>query len=165
MPTEPGGPDAAARGPGAHRYPPLPTERSEPDAAAAAAVDPLRSPDVGGRVVRGSTVRGAGYAAGLVLLAGGSVLLLRYLGVVDFGRYVTVMALIGIVSGVTDAGLTAIGARELSVARPGAERRELLANLLTLRLLLTPLGVLLATGFALVAGYDHTQVLGTIFAG
>src|SRR5919197_1194904 len=123
----------------------MPPEPSEPDGAAAAAVDPLRSADLGSRVVRGSTLRGLGYAAGLLLLAGGSVLLLRYLGVVDFGRYVTVMALIGIVSGVTDAGLTAIGAREMSITPKGPDRDALLASLLTLRLLLTPLGVVVAT--------------------
>jgi O-antigen/teichoic acid export membrane protein len=141
-------------------------EPSDPaQASSAPETDPLRSSDVGPRVVRGGAVRGGGYAAGLLLLAVGSVLLLRDLGVVDFGRYVTVMALVGIVSGVTDAGLTAIGAREMSIARPGPDRDDLLAHLLSLRLLLTPLGVLAATGFALIAGYDRTMVLGTVFAG
>src|ERR671936_1488500 len=127
-------------------------------------VDLLRSADVGPRVVRGGALRGIGYMAGLLLVAGGSVLLLRHLGVVDFGRYVTVMALIGIVSGVSDAGLTTIGARELSVAE-GEQRKELLQHLITLRLVLTPLGGVAATLFALIAGYDHTMVYGTIFAG
>jgi O-antigen/teichoic acid export membrane protein len=127
--------------------------------------DVLRSPDTGLRVVRGSALRGGGYVAGVLLVAAASVLLLRYLGVVDFGRYVTVMALIGIVSGVTDAGLTAIGNRELAVTRPGEERRRLIANLVSLRLAITPLGVLLATAFALVAGYDDTMVKGTLLAG
>src|SRR5919106_1685757 len=104
--------------------------------------DVLRSPDTNIRVVRGSALRGVGYLAGILLVAGASVILLRYLGVVDFGRYVTVISLIGIVSGVTDAGLTAIGARELAVAPPGEERRRLLANLVSLRLVLTPIGVL-----------------------
>jgi O-antigen/teichoic acid export membrane protein len=143
----------------------MPIEPSEPVDAATAEVDPLRAPDVGPRVVRGGAVRGTGYMAGLLLLAAGSVLLLRYLEVVDFGRYVTVMALIGIVSGVSDAGLTAIGSREMSVVKAGPDRDALLANLLTLRLLFTPVGVAIATGFALIAGYDHTMVIGTIFAG
>lgn len=129
------------------------------------AEDVLRSPDTGLRVVRGSALRGGGYVAGMLLVAAASVLLLRYLGVVDFGRYVTVMALIGIVGGVTDAGLTAIGNRELAVVSPGEERRRLVANLLWLRLALTPLGVLLAAVFALVAGYDETMVKGTLLAG
>jgi O-antigen/teichoic acid export membrane protein len=140
------------------------TEPSEHDRELAQEVDLLRSTDVGPRVVRGGALRGIGYVAGLLLLAGGSVLLLRYLGVVDFGRYVTVTALIGIVSGVSDAGLTTIGARELSIARDD-DRRDLLAHLITLRLVLTPLGVLAATLFAIVAGYDHTMVYGTILAG
>src|SRR5205085_2813009 len=100
-------------------------------------VDLLRSADVGLRVVRGGALRGIGYIMGLLLVAGGSVLLLRYLSVADFGRYVTVMALIGIVTGISDAGLTTIGARELSIA-PEGERPDLMAHLLSLRLLLTP---------------------------
>jgi O-antigen/teichoic acid export membrane protein len=127
-------------------------------------VDLLRSAEVGPLVVRGGAVRGIGYTAGLALVAIGSVLLLRYLGVADFGRYVTVTALIGIVGGVSDAGLTTIGARELSIAEE-ARRPHLMANLITLRLLLTPIGVAAATLFALIAGYDHTMVYGTILAG
>jgi O-antigen/teichoic acid export membrane protein len=134
------------------------------DRVLAEEVDLLRSADVGLRVVRGGALRGIGYITGLLLVAGGSVLLLRYLSVADFGRYVTVMALIGIVTGVSDAGLTTIGAREMSIA-PESERPDLLAHLLSLRLLLTPLGVAGATLFALIAGYDHTMVYGTILAG
>src|ERR1051326_7974365 len=140
------------------------TEPTDHDRELAKEVDLLRSADVGPVVVRGGALRGIGYITGLLLVAGGSVLLLRYLGVVDFGRYVTVMALIGIVSGVSDAGLTAIGAREMSIV-PQEERPDLLAHLISLRLLLTPLGVVVATLFAVVAGYDHTMVYGTILAG
>jgi O-antigen/teichoic acid export membrane protein len=143
----------------------MPTEQSDHDRALAEEVDLLRSAEAGPRVVRGGALRGIGYVAGLLLVAGGSVLLLRYLGVADFGRYVTVTALIGIVSGVTDAGLTLIGARELSIARTAGERRELLSHLISLRLLLTPIGVVGATLFAVIAGYDHTMVYGTILAG
>jgi O-antigen/teichoic acid export membrane protein len=140
------------------------TEPSEHDRTLEAEVDLLRSAEVGPRVVRGGALRGIGYAGGLGLVAIGSVLLLRYLGVADFGRYVTVTALIGIVSGVSDAGLTTIGARELSIAEE-ARRPHLMANLITLRLVLTPIGVAVATLFAIVAGYDHTMVYGTILAG
>ncbi len=142
----------------------MPTQQSDDGRELAAEVDLLRSADVGPRVVRGGALRGIGYVAGLLLVAGGSVLLLRYLGVVDLGRYVTVMALIGIVSGVSDAGLTTIGAREMSIAGE-EDRRDLLAHLITLRLILTPLGVVGATLFAVIAGYDHTMVYGTILAG
>ena len=66
--------------------------------------DVLRTGEAGGKVIRGGALRGAGYAAGILLGAGTSVLLLRHLGVEDFGRYGIVIALLGIVSAVTDAG-------------------------------------------------------------
>lgn len=94
-----------------------------------------------------------------------SAFLLRYLGVVDFGRYVTVTALIGIVGGVTDAGLTTIGSRELALRPAGPERNRVLSNLVALRLFVTPVGVVAATAFSVVAGYDRTLVYGTLLAG
>ena len=65
--------------------------------------DILRSPEAGQRVIRGGTIRGLGYGLGVGLTAIASVFLLRYLGVDDFGRYVTVLSLMAIVSGITDA--------------------------------------------------------------
>jgi O-antigen/teichoic acid export membrane protein len=127
--------------------------------------EPLLNPDVGLRVIRGGTIRGAGYVVGMALTAGASILLLRYLGVVEFGRYATVASLAAIVSGVTDAGLTAIGGRDLALRPPGNDRRRLLANMLGLRLVITPAGVLVATLFAIVVGYDRTLILGTVLAG
>ena len=126
--------------------------------------DLLRAPEAGRLVIRGAAVRGLGYGAGVLLVAAASVFLLRYLGVAEFGRFATIMSLIAIASGVTDAGLTAVGARDLPL-RPRVAQPRLLANLLGLRLLLTPLGVLGATVFALVAGYDDELVLGTLLAG
>ena len=126
--------------------------------------DVLRTPQAGARVIRGSALRGLGYGAGILLAAGTSVLLLRYLGVVDFGRYATVAALLGIVSGITDAGLTAVGSRELAVRKP-ADRAAVLRNLVALRLVVTPIGVGAAVLFALVAGYDSTLVYGTLLGG
>lgn len=126
--------------------------------------DVLRTGEAGGLVIRGGVLRGAGYGAGIVLGAATSVLLLRHLGVESFGRYGIVVALVGIVSAVTDAGLTAIGSRELAVL-PRAERPPLLANLLGLRIVLTAAGVLAATAFAAVAGYPGVVIAGTALAG
>jgi O-antigen/teichoic acid export membrane protein len=126
--------------------------------------DLLRSPEAGGKVIRGSALRAAGYGAAFVIGGVTSVLLLRHLGVVRFGRYMTVMSLLAIVGGVTDAGLTVVGSRELAVRRP-EERPDLLANLLAIRLLVTVAGVILAIGFALAAGYDSTLVYGTALGG
>lgn len=127
--------------------------------------DVLRSPEAGGLVIRGTAVRVAGYCIGILIGLAVSVLLLRHLGVAEFGRYVTVTALLGIVAGVTDAGLTAVGARELSLRTSAAERDRVLGSLIALRLIITPVGVALAVGFAVVAGYDGTLVAGTVLGG
>jgi len=128
-------------------------------------VDVLSTPEAGGRVIRGGALRGGGYVVGVALGAATSVFLLRSLTVADFGRYATVAALIGIVSTMTDAGLTVVGARELALRQRGTERLELLRTLLGLRIVLTAVGVVLAVAFALVAGYDTTMVWGTLLAG
>ena len=126
-------------------------------------LDLLASPEAGGRVVRGGVLRGVGYGIGTIVAAGTAVLLLRHLGRVDFGRYGTVGALLGVISGISDAGLTAVGARELALAAP-AERPRLLRNLVTLRLAITPVGVVAAAAFAFVS-YDRTMFWGTVLGG
>ena len=63
-------------------------------------------------------------------------MLLRHLGVADFGRYGTVIALVAIASGLADAGLNMTGSRELALLPRGSERRRLLGALLGARLLL-----------------------------
>jgi O-antigen/teichoic acid export membrane protein len=126
--------------------------------------DVLSGPDVARHVVRGGYQRATGFVAVNLLTAAAAVLLLRHLGVADFGRYGTVLALLAIVQGVSDAGLSLTGSRELSI-RTGEERRELLAHLLGLRILLTGAGVVIAVAFAALAGYGETLVLGTALAG
>jgi O-antigen/teichoic acid export membrane protein len=126
-------------------------------------LDLLATPDAGGRVVRGGLLRGIGYGVGTLVAAGTAVLLLRHLGRADFGRYGTVGALLGVISGVSDAGLTAVGSRELALA-PLADRPRLLRNLVTLRLAITPVGIVAAAVFAFVA-YDRTMFWGTVLGG
>jgi O-antigen/teichoic acid export membrane protein len=135
---------------------------SPPEAPAANAH--LEAEGVGGRVVRGSATRILAMAATNVLVAIGAVVLLRYLGVDDFGRYGTVMALVAIVQGVTDAGLTITGTRELTNV-DGEERRQLLAHVLGLRIVLTAVGMVGAVVFAVAVGYDSQLVVGTALAG
>lgn len=134
---------------------------SETDAAQ---VDVLDTPAAGSRAIRGSGVRAAGYVAGALLAFVSAPLLVRHLGVVEFGRYVSVISLIALVSGVTDVGLSALAVREYSV-RKGRARDELMRSILGARLLLTSGGVLVATGFAAVAGYGTDLVIGTLLAG
>lgn len=115
--------------------------------------------------MRGGLIRAVGYGISTALGLATAVLLLRHLGVEDFGRYATVMAVLGIVAGVTDAGLTAVGSRELSVARTAVERVHILNNLLLLRVVGASLGVAAAVGFTVVAGYDGVVIAGTAVGG
>lgn len=124
----------------------------------------LTAPDAGGRAIRGGLLRTAGYGAGLLLTAVASVFLLRHLGVVRFGQYTTVVAIVTIVQGVTDAGLTLVGQRAY-VHADVQRRRTLLADLVGIRLVLTPLGVLVGVLFAVIAGYPDALVTGTVLAG
>lgn len=125
----------------------------------------LRSRTAGGRVIRGGALRAIAYGVGALLSTLASAVLLRYLGVVDVGRFVTVMSIVAIANGVTEGGLAVISQREYATARSEAGRRAVLADTLAMRLVLSPAGVLAAVAFALVAGYDETIVRGTAIAG
>ena len=127
--------------------------------------DVLRSPSAGGKVIRGGALRAVGYGAAVVVGTATAALLLRHLGVDDFGRYVTVTALLGIVAALTDSGLTAVGNREMATRKAGWERDHLLANLLVVRVAATVVGVLGAVAFALVVGYPESMVAGTLVGG
>ena len=126
--------------------------------------DILDLPEAGPTVIRGGVLRVLGYVAGAGISVGSAVILLRYLSVADFGRYTQVIALVTIVAGLTDAGMTSIGVREFSV-REGAVRDALMRNLLGIRLVLTAVGVAVALGFAIVAGYTSAMVAGVALAG
>jgi O-antigen/teichoic acid export membrane protein len=133
-----------------------------------AAVEPpsdvLDSREAGGRIIRGGVVRGAGYVLSTLIALVGVALITRHLGVVDFGRFQTVMSLITMVATVTDAGMATLGLREYA-QRTGEERERLMRSLLGLRLGLTLAGVVIATLIALALGYDWELLLGTALAG
>jgi O-antigen/teichoic acid export membrane protein len=126
--------------------------------------DVLSGPDIADRVVRGGALRAIGFGVVNVLGVVSSVVLLRHLGVSDFGRYGTVIALVAIVSGLADAGLNMTGSRELALLPRGPERRRLLGALLGVRLLLLVVAALAALAFAAVAGYDSEMIAGTALA-
>jgi O-antigen/teichoic acid export membrane protein len=127
-------------------------------------VDVLRTPQAGALVIRGGLVRIAGYGLTVLFAAVTSVFLLRSLGVEDFGVYGVVAALLGIVSSLTEAGLTQVGSRDLPL-RPAQERGRLLGTLLGVRIGLTAAGVLVAGVFAWAAGYEDVAVAGVLIAG
>jgi O-antigen/teichoic acid export membrane protein len=126
--------------------------------------DVLDSADAGPAVIRGGALRAGGYVAGLVLGLASAPFLVRHLGNVGFGRYTLVLSIVALVQGLTEGGLGGIGLREYSL-RSGAERERLMRNLLGVRIALTLGGIAAAVGFAVVAGYDRTIVLGTAIAG
>jgi O-antigen/teichoic acid export membrane protein len=128
-------------------------------------VDVLSGPDLAGRVVRGGVMRVIGFAVVNLLGLAGSVVLLRHLGVDDYGRYGTVIALVGIAVGLGDVGLNVTGSRELALASDEAERRTLMGSLLGARLLLLTATVVASIVFAAVAGYDSAMLVGTAVAG
>jgi O-antigen/teichoic acid export membrane protein len=126
----------------------------------AAQVEPphvLDAPEAGASAVRGSALRSGGYVLSILLSLISAPLLVRHLGFADFGVYVTITAVVTIVSGVSDVGITSVGVREWAVRGVG-ERGELLANLLGARLAFTGTGCLGALGFGLAAGYDTTRM-------
>ncbi len=126
--------------------------------------DLLDTDRAGAAAIRGGAMRVGGYGLAILLSVGSSALLFRHLGVVDSGHYVTILALVTLAGGITDAGLSAIGVRELAT-RDSAGRRSLMRSLGGLRLALTFLGVAIAVLFAVLVGYEHTLVLGTLIAG
>jgi O-antigen/teichoic acid export membrane protein len=130
----------------------------------AAQPDLLDSTEAGGSVIRGSALRLGGHVLGALAGVAVSAVVIRQLGVVDTGRFVTVMSLVVIAGSISDLGLSAVGVREYAV-RPPDEGHRLLRNLLGMRLAFVALGVGAATAFAVLAGYGSTMVLGTLVAG
>jgi O-antigen/teichoic acid export membrane protein len=132
-----------------------------------AANDPLSvldSPTAGGRIIRGGVLRLLTYVVGITIGIASAALMTRHLGVEDFGRYVIVTSLISIVSGLTEAGIPNIAAREFATQERG-DRDALFANVLGIRLVVAVVGAGAAAAFAVLVGYDRTMVIGTLLAG
>jgi O-antigen/teichoic acid export membrane protein len=109
-------------------------------------------------------VRTGGYVLGLLLAVVSAPLLIRHLGVVTFGEYVTAVSIMTITTGVTEGGLGTLALREYSVLE-GRERWQLMRSILGLRLALSAAGIVAGLVFALIAGYRDLLVLGTVLAG
>lgn len=132
-----------------------------PEPRPPAATEVLDSPEAGGKVVRGSTMRVAAYVGGLLVGLISTPLIVRHLGVVDYGRYATVASLIYICAALTEGGIAALGLREYATLDT-AGRRSLVRNLLGLRLALVVVAAGMAIGFALITDYTEAMVLGTV---
>jgi O-antigen/teichoic acid export membrane protein len=136
---------------------------SEADAAASAQTplpgDPYQAGEAGGRVIRGGSLRVAGALAGVLVGAVSAPLVVRHLGVVDYGRYLTVSVVIFVITALSEGGLANVAVRLFSVADE-AGRRSLVSNLTGLRIALGSLGALAAVGFGLLVGYEKTLIVG-----
>ncbi|MCW2689047.1 MAG: oligosaccharide flippase family protein [Mycobacterium sp.] len=114
--------------------------------------------------IRGGAIRVVGYVIGILISLAAATILVRHLGISGFGRYITVISLIALVGGVTEAGIAVYGIREYGT-RDEPDRRQLMADLLGMRLTLTLVGVAAAVCFGLLVGYGDVLVVGTVLAG
>lgn len=128
-----------------------------------AVADGVSAPDAGIRAARGGALRTAGFAVATLLGLISAPLLIRHLGVEDFGRYLTVLSLVTVVAGLTEGGMAIILQREY-VSRSGPERTAVLRDLLGIRIALTVAGTALVLAFTMVAGYSRELILGTLVA-
>ncbi len=126
--------------------------------------DVLDRPEAGATAIRGAAIRTALFAAGLLLNLATVPFMIRHLGAVDYGYYVSVASIVFIVGAVTDAGLTNLGVRYW-VTSDAPARRSLLSNLIGLRLVLTTIGIGIATGLTALAGAPSVVVAGTAVYG
>ncbi len=134
------------------------------DSADPAEAHLLDSQAAGPAALRGSVLRTGSYVATILLSLISVRVLIDHLGVADFGRYATVIALITIVSGFTEGGLNSIVLREFATLS-GDRKRQMMGAAIGIRLVLTAVGVALAVAFAAAVGYSSTLVLGTALAG
>jgi O-antigen/teichoic acid export membrane protein len=122
--------------------------------------DVLDSPEAGATAIRGVLLRSVFYGAGLLVSLATVPFLIRHLGPVDYGFYVTVGAIVFIVGGITEGGLTNLGLRHYSADSTAEERAAIVRNLVGVRLVLTTIGIALATGVAALAGAASEIVVG-----
>jgi O-antigen/teichoic acid export membrane protein len=131
--------------------------------AAGIAADPLDAPGAGAAAARGGALRGAAWIGGAVLSLVSIPLLVRHLGVVDFGRYVAVLTAINVAALASDLGLAGLALREWSAADE-AERPRIMRTLLGMRLAVASVGAVVAIGFAAAANWNGPMVAGTAIA-
>jgi O-antigen/teichoic acid export membrane protein len=127
-------------------------------------VNILDTSAAGPSVIRGSALRLGGYLLGALATVVSSAVVIRHLGVIDTGHFLTVIALITIVATVSDLGLTGYAIREYA-AGPGSDGQRFLRNLLGIRVAITLIGLVIALLFGLLVGYPSVMVVGTVIAG
>jgi O-antigen/teichoic acid export membrane protein len=127
-------------------------------------VDILDTSAAGASVIRGGVLRLGGYLLGALATVGSSAVVIRHLGLIDTGHFLTVTALVTIVATISDLGLTGFAVREYSTGER-AQGRRFLRNLLGIRIALACAGLALAVLFGVLVGYPTVMVLGTMIMG
>ena len=126
--------------------------------------DVLDSPEAGAKAIRGVALRTALFGAGLILNLLSVPFMIRHLGAVAYGYYITVSSIVFIIGALTEAGLTNLGVRYYSTTH-GPEREALLRNLVGIRLTITAVGLGLATGVVALLGSPPLVTAGVLVYG
>lgn len=126
--------------------------------------DAVDSAEAGARFIRGGFIRLISFGAGLLFSLVSVPLVTRHLGPARFGYFGTVSAIVFIIAGFTEAGLTTLAIREYASRSP-ADRVALLRNLVGLRVTATTVAVLLVAAAAASAGSPQAITLGVLVAG
>jgi O-antigen/teichoic acid export membrane protein len=127
-------------------------------------IDVLDSEEAGPKAIRGGVIRTGGFGLALLFSAVSVPFMVRHLGPVDYGYFVTVSSIVFIIGGITEAGLTNLGIREVSVL-DGDARATFLSNLVGLRFVLTIPGIAIAVGLTWITGAHQQIVYGTAIVG
>jgi O-antigen/teichoic acid export membrane protein len=126
--------------------------------------DVLDSPLAGHKAISGGALRALAYATGILVGLVSAPVMIRYLGVVSYGRYVAVVSLVTVAAGVTEAGVNAIALREIT-NRDATRRARVMGELIGMRIVLTCAGVAGAIAIGALVGYDQTLRVGILLVG
>lgn len=149
---------------------PLPADSTPPaplmpaPGAVAGEADLIDTEAAGAAALRGGVLRASGFAGGILASVLSGVLVLRYLGDVGFGQYSAVIAVVAIVGGLTEAGISTIALREFATIRDADARDKAMQDLLGLRLVTGVVAIALAVAISAAAGYRAPLVIGTFVA-
>jgi O-antigen/teichoic acid export membrane protein len=123
----------------------------------------LDSTEAGAKFIRGGVVRVATYGVSMLASIVSAPLVIRHLGVTDYGYFATVTAIIFIVGGFTEGGLNSLGIREFASGRP--DRVRMLRNLIGLRVTGTAVAIMIAALVAGVSGAPSVITYGILVSG
>ena len=126
--------------------------------------EPLEAGEAGAKVIRGSGTRAAAHVTGILVGLISAPLVVRHLGPVGYGRFLTVTSIIYIVTGITEGGLANVAIRQYATG-DRAERSALVSSLQGLRIALCAVGLAGALIFGVAAGYPGVVVAGIALGG